>query len=253
MKFEKIRRNLKFECSFYVEPVGSAGGLALWWDGETQIQILHADSNVIDTSISLKDGKIWFCSFIYGPSYRERKEAFWEGMRNMRTESDAPWCIMGDSNIILRQEEKIGGNMYDLNQASWLSHFMEDAGLLEMHLQGDMFHRADGFIETSIGSDHYPIICNFYGSFRKRKRDFKFESKWLLEDDCKLVVLEACCNQSRGSDNAGLCRKLKRTKFKLQKWCKEKYESKKNKGTVSKRNSRDPTLSPDKGIKRRSE
>ncbi|KAK8559133.1 hypothetical protein V6N12_042416 [Hibiscus sabdariffa] len=87
----------------------------------------------------------------------------------------------------------------------------------------DMFHRADGLLETAIGSDHFPVTCNLYGSVRKRKREFKFESKWLLEDDCKPVVMEAWCNQSRGSDNAGLCRKLKRTKFKLLKWCKEKY------------------------------
>ncbi|KAK9037488.1 hypothetical protein V6N11_022399 [Hibiscus sabdariffa] len=146
-------------------------------------------------------------------------------MRKMRTELDAPWCIMGDSNIILRQEEKTGGNIYDLHQASWLSHFMEEAGLLEMYLQGDIFHRADGFIETAIGSDHCPVICNFYGSFRKRKRDFKFESKWLLKDDCKPIVMEAWGNQSRGSGNVGLCRKLKRTKFKLLKWCKEKYDN----------------------------
>ncbi|KAL4281787.1 hypothetical protein GQ457_03G032220 [Hibiscus cannabinus] len=118
-KLEKLRKKCKFENSFYVDPVESAGGLALWWDNDVQISILYSDKNVIDSSISITSEAPWFCSFIYGPPYREEKRDFWEKMSSLRENSNNPWCIMGDSNIVLNQEDKFGGNLYDLAQANW--------------------------------------------------------------------------------------------------------------------------------------
>ncbi|KAK8580326.1 hypothetical protein V6N13_143438 [Hibiscus sabdariffa] len=141
-------------------------------------------------------------------------------MIRLRNNRDSPWCLLGDTNIVIKQEEKVGGNIYDLVQANWLINFMEECSLLEMHLLGgpfswinqrsdedaimerldrflfnsawsEMFNKATGFLEPAIGSDHCPLVCNSYGSSKRRNRDFRFESKWLLEDECKQVVNNA--------------------------------------------------------------
>ncbi|GMJ13897.1 hypothetical protein HRI_005058900 [Hibiscus trionum] len=67
---------MKMEHSFYVDPQGLAGGLALWWTGEANITILRYDKNYIDTKIVLQEGEAWFGTFIYGSPYREERQAF---------------------------------------------------------------------------------------------------------------------------------------------------------------------------------
>ncbi|KAK8975315.1 hypothetical protein V6N11_063278 [Hibiscus sabdariffa] len=237
---------------------GIAGGLALWWDNDTKISIIRANKNVIDCSISCCKGNEWFCSFVYGPSYREKKEKFWEGMKSLRRDREAPWCVMGDSNIVIRKEEKLGGNIYDLGQANWILNFIGECDLLEMNLKCgpfswsnqrtdnesilegidrvlfnsswfDLFNRAEGFLETAIGSDYNPIICNLFGYYRKRMRDFKFESKWLLEDDCNQVITNSWKHPSIRITEENICSKLSRTSNKLKKWCREKFGKHKRK------------------------
>ncbi|KAK8589929.1 hypothetical protein V6N12_024318 [Hibiscus sabdariffa] len=185
---------------------GLQGGLALWWDSDTAIDILYADKNVIEARISINGGQIWLCSFIYEPLNREAKKNFWQMMTSRKKDSEVPWCVMGDSNIVIKQDEKLGGNLYDLEQAKWLSEFIDTGELIEMPLKGgfftwsnrrseddailekldrvlvnhawlEQFNRAEGFLEPAIGSDHGPIIWNTLGTYRRRKKDFKFEAK----------------------------------------------------------------------------
>ncbi|KAL4319186.1 hypothetical protein GQ457_18G018140 [Hibiscus cannabinus] len=123
----------------------------------------------------------------------------------------------------------LGGPFSWINQRSDEEAIMEKLDRFLFNLAwSEMFNKATGFLEPAIGSDHCPLVCNFYGSSRRRKRDFRFESKWLLEDECKQVVNNAW-KLSRGMTESGnVCKKLKRTRFKLLRWCKDKYGKQKN-------------------------
>ncbi|KAK8473934.1 hypothetical protein V6N11_069904 [Hibiscus sabdariffa] len=71
---EKIRMKMKLEHAFYVEPVGIAGGLALWWSSDVKVTVLQYDKNFIDVTISLNGEVEWFGTFIYAPPYEEEKK-----------------------------------------------------------------------------------------------------------------------------------------------------------------------------------
>ncbi|KAK9035692.1 hypothetical protein V6N11_077725 [Hibiscus sabdariffa] len=73
---EKIRMRMKLDNAFYVEPIGIAGGLALWWNNEVKLSVLHHDKNLIDTVISINGEPEWFGTFIYAPAYEEEKQDF---------------------------------------------------------------------------------------------------------------------------------------------------------------------------------
>ncbi|KAK8580403.1 hypothetical protein V6N12_070680 [Hibiscus sabdariffa] len=73
---ENIKMKMKMDNSFYVEPIGLAGGLALWWSNEVNMRVLNSGKNFIDTKISLNEGEEWFMTFIYGPPYVEEKQGF---------------------------------------------------------------------------------------------------------------------------------------------------------------------------------
>ncbi|KAK8505037.1 hypothetical protein V6N11_012509 [Hibiscus sabdariffa] len=117
-------------------------GLALCWDSDIVMDI--ADKNIIEARISINERQIWICSFINRPPYRESRKEFWEMMILRKKDSEVPWCVMGDSNIFIKQDEKLGGNLYDLEQAKWLSNFIDTSELIEMPLKAASLHGLTG-------------------------------------------------------------------------------------------------------------
>ncbi|KAK8559229.1 hypothetical protein V6N12_042511 [Hibiscus sabdariffa] len=77
------------------------------------------------------------------------------------------------------------------------------------------FPKAVALLDVAIGSDHAPFIVYLKGIKRKYKKEFKFESKWLLEEDCTETVQNSWVpiSQPRSSHRFGS--KLRRTKYSL--------------------------------------
>ncbi|KAK8535423.1 hypothetical protein V6N12_056941 [Hibiscus sabdariffa] len=151
---EKIRMKMKLEHSFYIDPIGTAGGFALWWSKDTQINVLMHEKHYIDNEFFCKNGEpVWF----------------------------------GDSNIVSSQEEKLGGLSFNPNEVRGFFDFIDTMGLLDILISGGTFtwsnQRSDdesilekldwvlcspdwnitfpkvvAMLDIAIGSDHAPII-----------------------------------------------------------------------------------------------
>ncbi|KAK8560252.1 hypothetical protein V6N12_013052 [Hibiscus sabdariffa] len=67
---------MKLPYAFYEDPIGTAGGLALWWNEEASVNILKSGKNFIGTRLSIKGETDWFGTFIYGTPYAEEKQQF---------------------------------------------------------------------------------------------------------------------------------------------------------------------------------
>ncbi|KAK9008110.1 hypothetical protein V6N11_075012 [Hibiscus sabdariffa] len=249
---EKIRRRNRYNGCFYIDPIGIAGGLALWWNDDINLVVTKSCKNFIDTTISVKIGEEWFCTSIYGPPYIEEKEIFWENLLKIRSHLNCKWCVIGDTNLIWNQDEKSGGIAVNPNHSRLLSKFINRSFLMEMPLKGGyftcsnqrcdeaailekldrilisgewsfLFPKAVGLIEAATASDHNPIILLLGGHRKRRKKDFKFESKWLIEEECSSNVNEAWSNSNFDSTGSLFDRKIKATRFKLGKWSREKF------------------------------
>ncbi|KAK9009078.1 hypothetical protein V6N11_080550 [Hibiscus sabdariffa] len=249
---EKIRMKMKMHNSFYVEPIGKAGGLALWWTNDTSVNVLNHGRNLIDTRLSINGEEEWFGTFIYGPPYDAEKQHFWESLINLLSNMHEKWCIMGDSNIVARADEKVGGAPFDFSRAKWFYDVINKCGLLEIPTKGGtftwsnqrsqedailekldrvlsslewnkLFPKALACLDVAIASDHAPIILLLQGLNKKGRRDFKFESKWLLEEECAREVTEGWKPVQYADSNNMFGRKMKRTRLKLSKWSKVKY------------------------------
>ncbi|KAK9033906.1 hypothetical protein V6N11_050087 [Hibiscus sabdariffa] len=204
---------------FYVDPVGIVGGLALWWNSEIKLSVMQHDKNFIDTIISIKGEEEWFGTFIYAPPYESEKQEFWERLGTLRYDINAKWCIMGDTNIVTSPNEKYGGSPFDNNNAKWYHEFLERSYLMEIQSKGGaytwsnqrseeeeicekldrvlsslecsfLFLKAIVVVDITVASDHAPIILLANGTMKKVKIDFKFESGWILENDCSNIVKE---------------------------------------------------------------
>ncbi|KAK8560066.1 hypothetical protein V6N12_012869 [Hibiscus sabdariffa] len=242
---------MKMSNSFYVEPEGIVGGLALWWCDDAHITILHSSKNIIDTKISIKGEHVWFESFVYAP-YNDDKLSFWEMLARRRVDRDSKWCVIGDLNIVASQDEKLGGTLIDQTSAKWYLDFLDITNLLEIPMKGGtftwsnkrseegvilekldralatgewsaFFDKAIVLVETAITLDHCPLVLCTDGLNRRSKREFKFESKWITEEECYKVVKEGWVSNTYRSNDKILDGKLKRTKSELIKWSREKF------------------------------
>lgn len=64
--------SLRRQCGYYkgicVDPVGLAGGLALWWKPEVEVEILTSNKNMVDTIVNCREkGTQYRISWVYGP------------------------------------------------------------------------------------------------------------------------------------------------------------------------------------------
>ncbi|KAK8990141.1 hypothetical protein V6N11_008656 [Hibiscus sabdariffa] len=189
---EKIRRRMKMDNAFYVEPIGIAGGLALWWNKEVKLSVLHHDKNLIDTIISINGEPEWFGTFIYAPPYEEENQEFWERLGTLRDNANGKWCIMGDTNVVASPSEKYRGAPFDFNNAKWYHEFLERSLLMEIQSKGGtytwsnqrceeneicekldkvmsslewnfLFPKAIAIVDVPIASDHTPIVLLING------------------------------------------------------------------------------------------
>ncbi|KAK8561879.1 hypothetical protein V6N12_048935 [Hibiscus sabdariffa] len=203
------------------------GGLALWWIAEVKLSTMSVSKNYIDSAVLMKGEPPRFCTFL------------------------ELWCILGDSNIVCSQDEKIGGNAYDVNQAAPFQNMMDKCGLLEMPITSGAYTwsnmrtnddailekidrilfnvewsllltKASSFDEPAIGSDHNPIVLQLERSPRRNRRT-ENGSKWLLDEECNRVVLEAWDKMGHRSSEVKLHGKLKNSKLKLLSWSKKKF------------------------------
>ncbi|KAK9032518.1 hypothetical protein V6N11_056778 [Hibiscus sabdariffa] len=252
---EKLQRSNKFCQGFYVDPTGIAGGLALWWTEEVKVTILNYCKNYIDVSITYRNSEEWYCTFIYAPPYHDEKKEFWEEIAGLRGQQGCKWCVIGDSNSIVNQGEKSEGNAVNGRNARWYLNFIETTSMIEMPIKGGsftwsnqriegnaisekldrilftgewsfMYPKAIGVMEAATKSDHNPILLLLNGPRKKRKKVFKFESKWLLEEDCYDNIKEAWSldiEVPRSLSSSQFGKKLRTTRIKLGRWSKEKY------------------------------
>ncbi|KAK8476569.1 hypothetical protein V6N11_061875 [Hibiscus sabdariffa] len=188
---------MKFTHCHYEDPCGLAGGLALWWSDGMQITILRSGKHFIDAMISINGETEWYGSFIYGPPYREEKQQFWEMMAKLRSGLEDCWS---DEEAILEKLDRA------LCSLEWSARYPKAAGVLDV----------------AIGSDHAPIIILPQGFKKKYRRDFKFESKWLLEKGCTSTIQASWKPTSQPRPSHRFGSKLRRTKFSLIKWSKMK-------------------------------
>ncbi|KAL4312016.1 hypothetical protein GQ457_01G003630 [Hibiscus cannabinus] len=166
---------------------------------------------------------------------------------------------LGDVNIVADQSEKEGGAPVNNNQAKWFLDFMDISGLIELPIKGGTFTwtnmrsndqaiaekldkvliskewslkfpKAIGMIKAAVASDHNPIIVFLEGLKKRRKKDFKFESRWLLEEDCHEHVRGAWSENFTDTGNSLLNKKMRKTRVNLKKWSKKKYG--KNRQTI---------------------
>lgn len=246
-KLERVRRALGFDGLIVVDAIGKSGGLALLWRIKDQVKLNNLSKHHIDVEISVDDKAKWRLTGLYGEPDRQQRRNTWDLLRTLARDSNLPWCIMGDLNNVLAQQDKIGGAPYP----SWLiegfNEVVSDLGLIDLELVGHQFtwemgRGTDAWTEVRLDralitaswlqlfpsvklynlegstSDHNPILL-IPESVSKMggHRSFRFENAWLTEPMCKQVVMDSWETAAHNDIQS----KIKYCGKNLQEWGKE--------------------------------
>jgi exonuclease III len=207
---------------------GKAGGTALIWNHCTiMIDIINFDFNYFDVLISTEsDPNKWRATGIYGYPQHQNKLLTCRLISDLSEVLNHPqWLVFGDFNIMLSDEEKLGGNLIDPNITSSFRNILSICDLQDLGYtgnkytwtskhQGDslIFARLDRFLATTdwknrfpyyinhhllrYKSDHNPIMLDFFSNIQNRgnsrpPRIKRFEQVWTREDNHTYKVKEA--------------------------------------------------------------
>ncbi|XP_020206472.1 uncharacterized protein LOC109791576 [Cajanus cajan] len=217
-RLEDIRVALNFDSSFAVDSSGRSGGLALLWKQPYSCHLINYFPHFINVSVTHPKKPTWRLTGFYGYPERNRRKDSWDLLRYLAQDNSLPWCVIGDFNDILSNQDKRGL----IEHPTWLLRgFREavmDSELVAIPLEGYNFtwtksrgsptqveERLDRAMATqswlnqfpdsrlinavAARSDHSPILLKLSMQTTLRTRQsFRFENAWLDEPGLSPLV-----------------------------------------------------------------
>jgi hypothetical protein len=107
-KMENIRVMLKYDYCLSIDVEGRSGGLAIMWKDSVRCRVMNYSRNFINIIVEDEEKGDWRLTCYYGYPERSRRRMSWDLLRELRDMSTLPWCVIGDFNDLLSQEDKKG-------------------------------------------------------------------------------------------------------------------------------------------------
>ncbi|XP_028097038.1 uncharacterized protein LOC114296911 [Camellia sinensis] len=139
-KLRNIQQNLHMDQSCIVDPMGTAGGLALFWQNEIQLSVIYTTNFFIEAQVVYVLSKhSWRLICMYFSSV----DSVWVSQMHYIQERSASfgqhWVIWGDFNDILHATKKRGGHARPHWSLIPFRSFIDSSGLLDLGYSGFPF------------------------------------------------------------------------------------------------------------------
>ncbi|KAH0666513.1 hypothetical protein KY285_027719 [Solanum tuberosum] len=222
----------------------------LWTKGRKGV---IADSKQqLTLQLTLENGEQLLVSAVYAKCSAIERFSLWDEIFIISQEYVVPWMIGGDFNVILSEEEKIGGLPVYPQEYEYFAECLNASGLADISFSGNpftwwnsrvdgecIFKRLDRVVVNNLfldlygnlwvqhlartGSDHAPLQLTCGASKGNIVKPFRFLKFWTEREDFKKVVEQNWVAESSDDIFVQLKQKQKRTKKALAKWSKEKF------------------------------
>ena len=244
-----LQQWLGYDRVFTIDPRGLSGGLALFWKSDIKLDIKYADKNLIDMQVQYGEVS-FFLSCIYGEPSSEGKEIVWERISRIGVTRRDKWCLIGDFNDILNNDEKTGGPTRSEASFKPFGDMLAACGMEELESSGIRFtwagQRWQKWIQCCLdrafgnkawlrffpgsnqrfldkrGSDHRPVLLKLQAYQERRVGQFRFDKKFLFQPGVKQKIIEAWRGAAEGSGNRNVAKRLRDCRGALSEWKKQR-------------------------------
>ncbi|XP_070041492.1 uncharacterized protein [Nicotiana tomentosiformis] len=225
----------------------------VYWDKEFTASVIDHDEQKLTIDMRYVENKNhFFLTVIYAKCTPILIRPLWEVLRHKSAIYDSPWCVIGDFNVIVFVEEKIGGILYQMSKSMDFLYMIEDCGLVDLGFYGPKYTWSNGrgqgsivwkrldrglvndqwlsaFPSTSVshlastGSDHNPILMKINIRHDTRNKYFRFLNFWVDNVNFKPFVKDIWDKQVNGSAMWVFHQKLKALCTGLSRWSRQEY------------------------------
>jgi hypothetical protein len=127
-----LSRSFGFDNCYAVSSDGRSGGLAMYWNNNLRLELIHFSQYHIDMIVSEAGKEKWRLTCIYGEAQTHLRHKTWDLLKFLSTESDLPWISVGDYNEVLRPEEHLGVGQRDPLQMRGFREAVDVCGLIDL-------------------------------------------------------------------------------------------------------------------------
>ncbi|XP_060200453.1 uncharacterized protein LOC132628704 [Lycium barbarum] len=185
---------------------------------DIDVDIVWDDSQQISCKLTFQQmNKIMFVTMVY-----TKCDALADGMV-------APWLIGGDFNVILNEEEKIGGYPVLPTEYEDFAFCINSCELIEAGFKGSPFTwwngRSDGQLDhlARTGSDYTPKLLSSNEQQQQFIRPFKFLKFWVEHESFQSVVTQNWHAKEEREVFLSFKKKVKKIKDVLSAWSRQVF------------------------------
>ncbi|KAL8116071.1 hypothetical protein AgCh_022528 [Apium graveolens] len=222
-KVAEVCKTLNFAGFISIEVQGHSGGLALLWKNEGGCTVIEATRNYIDFEVENEGVGRWRYTGFYGCPERQRRRESWGMLLNLRERSNLPWCVIGDFNDMMYEDEKRGGNKQPFYLLTGFTETLETCQLKDLGFVGEKFtwerSRGSNFwiqerLDRGVANQKWRELFPEAEVEVIEEKKFRFENIWVREKECRNIVKHGW----EAGETRDIVHKIKSCGEKLQEW-----------------------------------
>ncbi|XP_074291154.1 uncharacterized protein LOC141617925 [Silene latifolia] len=176
-------------------------------------------------------------TFIYAFNARQDTRELWDQLISTSTQDTNPWLCLGDFNVVLNMDERLGSSHVQLADINEIKHCLDVCNLVDHPATGCHFtwnnkqgdglrwakldrilasslwltniHSTATFLSAGI-SDHSPCVVSLNDMPVPRKNSFRYLNCWALAPQFQETIKDGWENHYYGNSIVTLFQKLKR-------------------------------------------
>jgi exonuclease III len=254
-RVEGLSSTLGYDRSFAISSSGRSGGLGIYWNKDTNVEILPYSQYHIDVIITENGCEPWRLTCVYGEAQVNQHIKTWDMLKYIKSSSDLPWVCMGDFNEVLNQSEHVSVRERSQAQIAGFREMADVCGLCDLGYEGYSWTfekkvaggsycrvRLDRALATAewsnrfpmatvqnmaaASSDHGPILLTWakkQDRAQRGKRKFKYELMWESHDEFSPMMSNAWQAEGVATNLRDLQRKLHVVSDQLGHWDKNTF------------------------------
>ncbi|XP_060211805.1 uncharacterized protein LOC132639371 [Lycium barbarum] len=205
------------------------GKIWLFVNDNVDVEILQDLEQQITIKLLFQDwNKSLMVTMVYAKCDHLERISLWDSLYSLADQMELPWLVGGDFNVIMNEDEKIGGlpvSPDEYGDFAFCSDYIFkrlDRIIANSKLQ-DWFAHMEVQHLSRTGSYHALLLLTCGESSQHIRKPFRFLKFWIEHESFLEVVNQAWITYFKGDDFIRFKLKLKNVKSALSAWSKETF------------------------------